>query len=92
MKYNERIKWKTGPVLAVPQKTARTDDIMMRKDQRTTGVTDYTQNKMLLRGLYLREVHAQANLREKMHDDALVLLHRLPLSVIITVIMAIKWV
>lgn len=47
---------------------------------------------MLLRGLYLREVHAQANLREKMHDDALVLLHRLTLSVVITVIMAIKLV
>lgn len=79
-------------MLAVPEKTARTDDIVMRKDQRTAGVTDYTQNEMLLRGLYLREVHAQANLREKMHDDALVLLHRLTLSVIIAVIVAIKWV
>lgn len=58
----------------------------MRKDQRTTGV------RCCSGGLYLREVHAQANLREKMHDDALVLLHRLALSIIVTVVMAIKWV
>lgn len=43
---------------------------------------------------YLCEVHAQTNLREKMHDNALVLLHRLALAVVITVIVAIKriWV
>lgn len=45
---------------------------------------------MLLRGLYLCEVHAQTNLREQMHDDTLVLLNRLALTFIITVIMAIK--
>jgi len=47
---------------------------------------------MLVRALYLREVHAQTNLREKMHDDALVLLHRLALTFIIAVIMAVKLV
>lgn len=45
-----------------------------------------------MRGLYLCEVHAQTNLREEMHDDALVLLHRLTFRIIITVIVAIKGV
>lgn len=43
-------------------------------------------------GLYLREVHAQTNLREQMHDDTLVLLDRLALTIIITIIMAVKWI
>lgn len=45
---------------------------------------------MLNSGVYLCEVHTQAHLRKQMHDDALVLLHRLALGVIIPVIMAIK--
>lgn len=52
-----------------------------------------TDNKACwVRGLYLREVHAQTNLREEMHDDALVLLHRLALTIIVAVIVAIKWI
>lgn len=45
---------------------------------------------MLNSGVYLCEVHTQAHLRKQMHDDTLVLLHRLALGVIIPVIMAIK--
>lgn len=41
-------------------------------------------------GVYLCEVHTQTNLRQQMHDDALVLLHRLALGVIVPVIVAIK--
>lgn len=39
---------------------------------------------------YLCEVHAQTNLRQQMHNDALVLFHRLTLAIIVTVIVAIK--
>lgn len=45
---------------------------------------------MLNSSVYLCEVHTQTNLRKQMHDDALVLLHRLALGVIIPVVMAIK--
>lgn len=45
-----------------------------------------------VKALHLSEVHSQTNLREQMHDDALVLLHRFTFSVIIAVIVAIKGV
>lgn len=41
---------------------------------------------------HLGEVHPQTNLREQMHDDALVLLHRFALAVVVAVIVAVKGV
>ena len=61
----------------------------MRERQTEQRETDSCIS-VLLRNLYLSEVHAQTDLREQMHDDALVLLHRLPLAVIIAVIVAIE--
>lgn len=39
---------------------------------------------------HLGEVHAQADLREKVHDDALVLLHGLALAVVVAVVVAVE--
>lgn len=44
------------------------------------------------RALYLSEVHSKTNLREQVHDDALVFLHRFALTVIIAVIVTVEGV
>lgn len=39
---------------------------------------------------HLGEVHAQTDLRKQMHDDAFVLLHRLALTIVVTIVVAVK--
>ena len=88
-------RWTT--VVVVEQKeftqmmleSKRRIDCTGRKAQRAKR---HSSVSSLLWSLYLCEVHAQTDLWQQMHDDALVLLHGLALSVIIPVVMAIKWI
>lgn len=90
---------KTGVAWVVQTKTACTDHISElrlwgEKGRQNKDRLDWSHASIrtLLRAPHLCEIHAQTNLREQMHDDALVLLHRLAFAFIITVVMAIKWI